>query len=38
MEWLFAFLMNAGYVGKARFIWDDSQDRKREMFTALPRT
>jgi len=38
MEWLFAFLMNTGYFGKAHFIRDDSPDREREMFTALPRT
>jgi hypothetical protein len=36
MEWLFAYLMNTGYFGKAHFIRDDSPDREREMFTALP--
>ncbi|MEG5043544.1 hypothetical protein [Microcoleus sp. B4-C1] len=37
MEWLFASLMGAGYFGKAHLIWDDSQDREREIFTALMR-
>jgi len=35
MEWLFASLMGAGYFSKAHLIWDDSQDREREIFTAL---
>jgi hypothetical protein len=37
MEWLFASLMGAGYFGKAHLIWDDGQDRAREIFTALMR-
>jgi len=37
MEWLFASLMSAGYFGKAHLIWDDGQDREREIFTALMR-
>jgi hypothetical protein len=37
MEWLFACLMGAGYFGKAHLIWDDGQDREREIFTALMR-
>jgi len=37
MEWLFASLMGAGYFGKAHLIWDDGQDREREIFTALMR-
>lgn len=37
MEWLFGSLMNAGYFGKAHLIWDDGQDRQREIFTALMR-
>ena len=38
MEWLFASLMGAaGYCGKAHLIWDDGQDREREIFTALMR-
>jgi len=35
MEWLFACLMSAGYFGKAHLIWDDGQDRQREIFSAL---
>jgi len=37
MEWLFACLMGAGYFSKAPLIWDDGQDRQREIFTALMR-
>lgn len=37
MEWLFASLMNAGYFGKAHLIWDDGQDREREILTAVMR-
>ena len=37
MEWLFASLMGAGYFSKAHLIWDDGQDREREIFTALMR-
>lgn len=37
MEWLFASLMNGGYFGKAYLIWDDGQDREREIITALIR-
>jgi len=37
MEWLFASLMSAGYFSKAHLIWDDGQDREREIFTALMR-
>ena len=37
MEWLFASLIGAGYFGKAHLIWDDGQDREREIFTALIR-
>jgi hypothetical protein len=37
MEWLFASLIGAGYFGKAHLIWDDGQDREREIFTALMR-
>ena len=37
MEWLFACLMSAGYFGKAHLIWDDGQDRQREIFSALMR-
>lgn len=37
MEWLFASLMGAGYFGKAHLIWDDGQEREREIFTALMR-
>ena len=37
MEWLFACLMSAGYFSKAHLIWDDGQDREREIFTALMR-
>jgi len=37
MEWLFASLMDAGYLGKAHLIWDDGHDREREIFTALMR-
>jgi len=29
--------MSAGYFGKAHLIWDDGQDREREIFTALMR-
>ena len=29
--------MGAGYFGKAHLIWDDSQQRQREIFTALMR-
>ncbi len=35
MEWLFASLMGAGYFGSSHLIWDDGQDREREMFAAL---
>ena len=37
MEWLFASLMGAGYFSKAHLIWDDGQQREREIFTALIR-
>ena len=37
MEWLFASLMSAGYFIKAHLIWDDGQDKEREIFTALMR-
>ncbi|MEG4023796.1 hypothetical protein [Microcoleus sp. S13C4] len=37
MESLFASLMSVGYFGKAHLIWDDGQDREREIFTALMR-
>jgi len=37
MEWLFASLMSAGYFSKAHLIWDDGQNREREIFTALMR-
>jgi hypothetical protein len=37
MEWLFASLMGAGYFSKAHLIWDEGQDREREIFTALMR-
>ena len=37
MEWLFASLMGAGYFSKAHLIWDDGQDREREIFTTLMR-
>ena len=37
MEWLFASLMSVGYFGKAHLIWDDGQDREREIFTTLMR-
>lgn len=37
MEWLFASLMGAGYFSKAHLIWDDGQQREREIFTALMR-
>ncbi|MEG4301715.1 hypothetical protein [Microcoleus sp. D3_18a_C4] len=37
MEWLFASLMGARYFSKAHLIWDDGQDREREIFTALMR-
>ena len=37
MEWLFACLMGAGYFGKVHLIWNDGQDREREIFTALMR-
>ncbi|MEG5049730.1 MULTISPECIES: hypothetical protein [unclassified Microcoleus] len=37
MEWLFASLMHAGYLGKAHLIWDDGKDGEREIFTALMR-
>jgi hypothetical protein len=37
LEWLFASLMGAGYFGKAHLIWDNGQDREREIFTALMR-
>ena len=29
--------MGAGYFGKAHLIWDNGQDREREIFTALMR-
>jgi hypothetical protein len=29
--------MSAGYFGKSHLIWDDGQDREREIFTALRR-
>jgi len=37
MEWLFACLMSVRYFGKAHLIWDDGQEREREIFTALMR-
>jgi len=37
MERLYASLMGAGYFSKAHLIWDDGQDREREIFTALMR-
>lgn len=37
MEWLFGSLMGVGYFSKAHLIWDDGQDREREIFTALMR-
>ena len=37
MEWLFASLLGVGYFAKAYLIWDDGQDREREIFTALMR-
>jgi hypothetical protein len=29
--------MGVGYFGKAHLIWDDGQDKEREIFTALMR-
>jgi hypothetical protein len=37
MEWLLASLMGTGYFSKVHVIWDDGQDREREIFTALMR-
>lgn len=35
MEMLFNSLMSIGYFGKAHLIWDNGQDRERDIFTAL---
>jgi hypothetical protein len=36
MEWLFASLLNAGYVGRSHLIWDlGDQDWKQVALTAL---
>ncbi|MEG4997764.1 hypothetical protein [Microcoleus sp. B4-D4] len=37
MELLFASFRDVGYFGKSHLIWDDGQDRQREIFTALMR-